>query len=470
MKDAVVIGSGPNGLAAAVALARAGRSVLVLEAEETIGGGARSSEITLPGFVHDLCSAVHPLAAASPFFRQLPLERHGLKWIKPPLALAHPFDDATAACLSPSMEETEASLRSDGPAYRKLMQPFVDRWEDAIDDLLRPPHLPRHPLLALRFGLKAMRSATGLADALFREKWAKGLFGGNAAHSFLPLSQPPSAAIGLMLGLAGHAVGWPIPQGGSQKIADALASYLKELGGEIRTGVRVRSVSDIPEARSVFFDLQPEPLLAIAGDRLPAGYQNSLRRFRPGPAAFKMDFALSGPVPWKAKECSKASTVHLGGTLEELAVSEAAPWAGRIAEKPYVLVAHLSPFDPTRAPSGKHTVWAYTHVPRGSTEDATKRIEDQIERFAPGFRDLIVGKKATPPAELERRNANLVGGDISGGIADLWQILFRPRFSLSPYRMPVKGWYLCSAATPPGAGVHGLCGYYAAVLALRDGF
>lgn len=470
MKDAVVIGSGPNGLAAAVAMARAGRSVLVLEAEETIGGGTRSGASTLPGFVHDLCSAVHPLGAASPFFRQLPLERHGLKWITPPLALAHPFDDGTVACLSPSMEETVASLGVDGPAYRKLMQPFVDRWEDVIDDLLRPPHLPRHPLLALRFGLKAMRSATGLANALFREKWAKGLFGGNAAHSFLPLTQSPSAAIGLMLGLAGHAVGWPIPEGGSQKIADALASYLKELGGEIRTGVRVASAADIPEARSVFFDLQPRPLMKIAGDRLPLGYQESLRRFRPGPGAFKLDWALSGPIPWKAQECAKASTVHLAGTLEELAVSEAAPWEGKIADKPYVLVANLSAFDPTRAPAGKHTVWAYAHVPRGSTEDATGRIEAQIERFAPGFRDLILEKKATTPSDFERRNANLVGGDISGGIADLWQILFRPRLSLSPYRMPVKGWYLCSAATPPGAGVHGLCGYHAATSALRDGF
>jgi phytoene dehydrogenase-like protein len=470
VKDAVVVGSGPNGLSAAVALARAGRSVLVLEAEESIGGGARSAEITRPGFVHDLCSAVHPLAVATSFFRRLPLEKHGLKWITPPLALAHPFDDGTAACLSPSMDETVATLGADGPAYRKLMQPFVDRWEDLFDDLLRPPHLPRHPVLALRFGLKGMRSAKGLADALFREKWARGLFGGNAAHSFLPLSQSPSAAIGLMLSLAGHAVGWPIPAGGSQKIADALASYLKELGGEIRTGFRVRSVSDIPEARSVFFDLQPEPLLKIVGDRLPPSYQKSLRRFRPGPGAFKLDWALSGPIPWKAKECARASTVHLGGTIEELETSEAAPWAGRIAEKPYVLVACLSAFDPARAPAGKHTVWAYAHVPRGSTEDATARIEGQIERFAPGFRDLILEKKATTPADLERRNANLVGGDISGGIADLWQILFRPTFSLSPYRMPLKGWYLCSAATPPGAGVHGLCGYHAATLALNDGF
>ncbi len=465
--DAVVVGSGPNGLAAAVTLARAGRSVVVIEAEETVGGGARSAELTLPGFVHDLGSAIHPLALASPFFRALPLEEHGLEWVHPPAPLAHPFDDGTAAALERSTAATAGRLGPDAAAYRRLMDPAVADWETLMEAVLGPPRLPRRPRALVRFGLRAARPARRLAEALFAGQRARGLFAGNAAHSVLPLERPPSAAFGLVLGLLGHAVGWPFPRGGAQRIADALASYLRSLGGEILTGWRVRSVEELPRTRTVLFDVAPRRLLEISGEHFTGAYRWWLRRFRHGPGVFKVDYALDGPVPWRAAECRRAGTVHLGGTLEEVSASEAAVWRGEHPERPFVLLAQQSLFDPTRAPEGRHVVWAYCHVPNGSTFDMTGRIEAQIERFAPGFRDRILAHAAAGPAELESRNPNLVGGDISGGAMTFRQLLLRPVPRPNPYSTPARGLYICSSSTPPGGGVHGMCGHFAARSALR---
>lgn len=466
--DAVVVGAGPNGLAAAVELARGGRSVLVLEANEQIGGGTSSMELTLPGFVHDLGSAIHPLGVGSPFFRSLPLEEHGLEWVHPAAPLAHPLDGGRAAVLERSIEETGCTLGGDAAAYRRLMQPLVREWERIIPAVLGPPRPTRHVLALGRFGLQAIRSARKLAAGAFREEPARALFAGNAAHSFLPLERSPSAAFGLILGLLGHAVGWPFPKGGSQRIAGALASYLRSLGGEIRTGVRVGSVNELPPARAYLFNVTPRQLLKIAGDRLPARYRSALGRYRYGPGAFKLDLALDGPVPWEAEECARAGTVHLGGTLEEIAAGERAVCRGQHPERPFVLLAQQSLFDPTRAPEGKHTVWAYCHVPNGSWYDMTERIEAQIERFAPGFRDRILAKRPTGPAELERMNPNLVGGDINGGLMDLRQFVARPVASPTPYRTPARDIYICSSSTPPGGGVHGMCGYHAARAVLSD--
>lgn len=465
-KDVIVIGSGPNGLAAAIMMARSGRSVLVCEAEKTTGGGARSAELTLPGFVHDVCSAVHPLAVGSPFFRTLPLECYGLEFIHPPAPLAHPFDDGTAALLERSVEETGETLGADAARYAKLMNPLVADWNLLEAELLAPFHLPRSPLALARFGLRALRSARGLAESLFKGERARALFAGLAAHSMLPLERLPSAAFGLVLGIAGHAVGWPIPRGGSQRIADALASHLRELGGEIVNEARVESIDELPPARAILCDVTPRQLLRLAGHRLPTSYQRKLARYAYGPAAFKVDWALDGPIPWKATECARAATVHLGGTLAEIAASERASWKGEHADKPYVLLAQPSLFDPTRAPESKHTAWAYCHVPNGSTYDMTKRVEDQVERFAPGFRKRVLARSVMGPAELERRNANLVGGDINGGTQDLRQLFLRPTLRL--YRTPLKGLYICSSSTPPGGGVHGMCGYFAARAALKD--
>jgi phytoene dehydrogenase-like protein len=465
--DAVVVGAGPNGLAAAVELARGGCSVAVLEAEETVGGGTRSAELTLPGFVHDLGSAIHPLGYASPFFRQLPLEEHGLEWVHPPAPLAHPFDDGTAAVLERSVRETGATLGPDAGAYEKLMDPIVRDWHRVVGSLLGPPRPPRHPLALARFGLRAIRSAHGLARTLFAGERARGVFAGNAAHSFLPLEQPPSASFGLVLGALGHASGWPFPKGGSQKIADALTSYLLSLGGEVHTGVRVRSVDEVPPTRAVLFDLTPRQLLSIAGKHLPGYYRRALGRYRYGPGVFKVDFALDGPIPWKAKKCLRAGTVHLGGTFDEISAGEAAVWRGEHPERPFILLAQQSLFDQTRAPEGKHTVWAYCHVPNGSTFDMTGRIEAQIERFAPGFRERILARNAMAPADLERINANLVGGAINGGVMDFRQLFTRPVPLPNPYSLPARGLYLCSSSTPPGGGVHGMNGYFAARSALR---
>jgi phytoene dehydrogenase-like protein len=468
MPDAVVVGAGPNGLAAAIEMACAGLSVRVLEAADTVGGGARSAELTLPGFVHDVCSAIHPLGIASPFFRSLPLADHGLEWVEPPAALAHPFDDGGAALLARSPDAAMPTLGEDDERWRRLFAPLVRDPESLLDEILAPLHVPAHPLTLARFGLRALLPATTVARRSFRGARARGLFAGLAAHSMLPLERPPSAAFALMLGLLGHAVGWPFPLGGSQALSDALASYLRSLGGEIETGRRVESLAELGETRLVVLDVTPRGLLELAGDRLPDRYRRRLERYRYGPGVFKLDWALAGPIPWRADECSRAATVHLGATLEEIAASEAAPAQNRSAERPYVLLAQQSLFDPTRAPAGRHTAWAYCHVPNGSSVDMTEQVESQVERFAPGFRERILARSALGPADLERSNPNYVGGDINGGLADLRQLLTRPVARWSPYSTPLPGVFLCSASTPPGGGVHGMCGFHAARAALRS--
>ncbi|MBI2816768.1 MAG: NAD(P)/FAD-dependent oxidoreductase [Acidobacteria bacterium] len=464
--DGVVIGSGPNGLSAAITLARAGWKVLVIEEQGTIGGGARSTELTLPGFIHDVCSAVHPLAISSPFFRTLPLSEYGLEWIYPPYPVAHPFDDGTAAVLQRSVERTAESLGADRAAYLDLMQGPVADWDDLSRVLLGKPQLPEYPLKLARFAMHAVRSISRLAYSHFQTERARALFAGIAAHSNLSFDRRPSAGFGLVLGAAGHAVGWPVPRGGSQRIADALSAYLRSLGGSIITGTSVRSLSDIPPARAVLCDVTPRQLLRIAGDRLPSAYRNGLARYRYAPGAFKLDWALRGPIPWTASECLNASTVHVGGSMEEMAESERATWSGRIPERPVMIVTQSSLFDSSRAPAGRHTGWAYCHVPNGCIVDMTERMEAQIERFAPGFRGQIMARHVFSPAKLEQHNANLIGGDFMGGVQDLRQLLFRP--TRHWYSAQVKGLYLCSSSTPPGGGVHGMCGFFAAEAALRE--
>jgi phytoene dehydrogenase-like protein len=467
--DAIVIGSGPNGLAAAITLAQAGLAVAVFEAKETIGGGSRSMELTLPGFVHDVCSAIHPLALGSPFFHSLPLDQFGLEMIQPPAPLAHPLNDGTAVMLERSIEATAVGLGNDAKAYRKLMTSTVAEWgkiEDFVFGPLRAQSV-LHPFARAKFGLKAIRSAQGLADSLFKGEQARAIFGGMAAHTMLSLNQVPSAGFGLVLGILGHVVGWPIPRGGSQKIVDAMAAYLLSLGGEIITGFEVKSLDVLPSSRVILCDVTPRQLLHIVGDRLPRGFQRQLRHYRYGPGVFKIDLALNGPIPWEARECLLAGTVHVGGTLPEIAACERSVAKGEHPEKPYLLLAQQSLFDPTRAPVGKHTVWAYCHVPNGSTFDMTERIERQIERFAPGFRDRILARSTMTSLEVERYNANYVGGDINGGIEDLWQFFTRPTIRPVPYSTPAKNIFICSSSTPPGGGVHGMCGYYAARAALR---
>ena len=465
--DAVVVGAGPNGLAAAVELARNGRSVVVLEAEETIGGGARSAEITLPGFVHDLGSAVHPLGHASPFFENLPLEEHGLEWVHPDVPLAHPFDDGTAAVLERSIPATAATLGRDGKRYRDTMEPIAADARRIQETLAGSPGIPRHPLVVARNGLLSLGSARRAAERLFEGERARALFAGNAAHSFLPLEKRPSALFGYVLGTLGHAFGWPFPRGGSQKIADALASYLRSMGGEILTGFRVGDVDEVPKTRTVLFDVTPRQLLGMAGEHFTERYRNALKRYRYGPGVFKLDLALDGPIPWETEECLRAGTVHLGGTLDEISAGEAAVSRGEHPERPFILLAQQSLFDDTRAPEGKHTVWAYCHVPNGSAFDMTERIEAQIERFAPGFGDRILAKMAFATADLEQWNANLVGGDINGGYMDVRQLFGRPMLRANPYSTSAPGLYLCSSSTPPGGAVHGLCGFMAARSALR---
>jgi len=459
--DAVVVGAGPNGLAAAITLARAGKSVIVFEAGQMAGGGLRSATLTLPGFVHDVCSAIHPLGVASPFFASLPLRDHGLDWIHPPIPLAHPLDNREPALLHRSVEETAAQFgEADARAYRSLLN--AD-WDRLIPAILAPWPMFRHPLSLARFGRNAMVSASGLARRRFQGEPARALFAGLAAHSNMPLEAPATASFGLVLGLLGHAVGWPFPRGGAQKLADALVSYAASLGVHVETGVKVDDIDRLPPARVVLLDVTPRQLLAIAGERLTIGNRRALSRFRYGRGVFKIDFALSSPIPWKTPAVSRAATVHLGPSLEEIEASER---SATPPERPFVLLAQHSLFDPTRAPAGQHTAWAYCHVPHGSGQDMTTRIEQQIERFAPGFRNTILARHTMTPANLEAYNANYIGGDISGGNNDWKQLLTRPWVRLDPYRM-AEGVFLCSSSTPPGAGVHGMGGYYAARSALR---
>ncbi|HUG15830.1 MAG TPA: NAD(P)/FAD-dependent oxidoreductase [Thermomicrobiales bacterium] len=465
--DAVVVGTGPNGLAAAVTLAQTGWSVLALEAASTVGGGTRSAALTLPGFTHDICSAVHPLAVLSPAFRNMPLQRHGLEWAHPPTPLAHPLDGGIAAVLERSLETTVEWLGPDGEAYRSLMQPLADDVERLVESVLGPFRIPRHPLALSRFGMSALRSASGLARSRFRTEQARALVAGIAGHSMLPLERPGTAAVALILGISAHVAGWPVARGGSQSIANALAAYLLELGGEIETNRRVTSLAELPTSRAVLFDTGPRQLVEMAGDELPGWYRAQLRRFRYGPGSFKVDWALSGAVPWTATECARAGTVHAGGTLAEISAAEAAVARGEHPERPFVLLSQPCVADPSRAPDGQHTLWGYCHVPSGSTVDMTERIEAQIERFAPGFRDLILARAAMNAVEMERYNANYIGGDINGGLQDLRQVFTRPAPRFDPYSTPNRRLYLCSSSTPPGGGVHGLCGHFAAQSVLR---
>ena len=467
--DAVVVGSGPNGLAAAITFASAGRSVLVLEANSSMGGGTRSAELTLPGFVHDICSAVHPLAAGSPFFKTLPLEGCGLTWLQPEIPLAHPLDDGRAACLHRDVDLTADSLGKDGRAYRRLMKPLARDWEKLANEFLQPMlHIPHHPIALARFGIPAVCPSALLAKTLFRHEPARALFAGIAAHSFLPLEAPVSSAFALVLGAAGHAVGWPIPRGGSQKIANALAAYFVEFGGRIETNHRVENLDDLPKSRAVLLDVSPWQFIRIAGNKLPARYRRKLEEFRHAPGIFKIDYALSAPVPWRAETCKRAGTIHLGGTLDEIACAERQIARAEIPEYPFMLVAQQSLFDETRAPRGGHTLWAYCHVPFDCKIDMSGRMEAQIERFAPGFRDCILARHTMNGVDLEKSNPNLIGGDISGGASNLAQLIARPVLSPTPYRTPLPGVYLCSASTPPGGGVHGMCGYHAAQAALKE--
>jgi phytoene dehydrogenase-like protein len=465
--DAVVVGSGPNGLAAAITLAREGWSVHVLEANATIGGATRSAALTLPGFVHDAGSAIHPLGAGSPFFNSLPLARFGLEWIQPEIALAHPLAGGRAASLYRDVNVTAAELHDDG--YRRLMRPLVCHWKNLADEMLQPLlHRPSHPFQLARFGAAALCPASLLAKLFLRREESRALFAGMAAHSFLPLEAVGSASFGLVLGMAGHAVGWPLPRGGSQAIAEALAGELRELGGTIELDRRITDLKQLPRARVVLLDVTAWQFVRMAGAGLPSSYRSRLERFKHAPGVFKMDYALSAPIPWAAEACRRAGTVHVGGSLDEIAAGERQVAQGRHPEHPFVLVAQQSLFDQTRAPNGQQTLWAYCHVPHGSMFDMSERCERQVERFAPGFRDCIMARSCIAAADLEKTNANLIGGDINGGAANLFQLIARPVLSAMPYRTPLNGVYLCSSSTPPGGGVHGMCGYHAARAALRD--
>ena len=465
--DAIVVGSGPNGLAAAIALAREGHSVRVYEAQSTVGGGARSAELTRPGFVHDIASTVHALALLSPFLRSLPLARFGLEFAHPEAPFAHPLDDGTAVVAERSIDATAHVLGSrDGRAYAKLVTPLVEQWETLMDALLGPFSV-RHPIVMSKFGRHAIRSAEGLANGLFDTERARAMFAGVAAHSMVPLDKLATSGYALGLIIAAHAVGWPVSRGGAQQLANALVAYLRSLGGEVVADTPVDTLAALPPSRVVLLDVTPRQLVRMAGDRLSRFYRWRLTRYRYGPGVFKMDWALNAPVPWTAPECRRAGTLHLGSSLAEIAASERASWEGRDCERPYVLVTQPSLFDSTRAPPGKHTLWAYCHVPHGSAVDMRERIERQIERYAPGFRDCIEDAHVTAPADLERRNANLIGGDIAGGAADITQIYSRPIASLNPYRTSIDNVFLCSSSTPPGVGVHGMSGYHAARAAMK---
>jgi phytoene dehydrogenase-like protein len=467
--DAIVVGSGPNGLSAAITLQREGLSVLLVEAKNTIGGGLRSSELTLPHFVHDVCSAIHPLAIASPFFKALPLEQYGLEFIHPTIPVAHPFDNGTAAVLNRSLEETATGLEKDEKTYLKLMGPLIKNWSAIITDVLSPLHFPKHPLVMARFGLKALTSASYLTKR-FHSNEAKGLWAGMAAHSIQPLSNSTTSATGLLLMAAGHTVGWPLSKGGSNSIANALASYFISLGGTIQTNFYVRSLSQLPSSHAVLFDITPKQLLEIAGYKFSSIYKWQLKRYRYGMGVFKIDWALHGPIPFTASACRQAGTVHIGNRFEEIAASEKLVSEGKHPEKPFVLLAQQSLFDRSRAPQEKHTGWAYCHVPNSSEINMTEDIEKQIERFAPGFKDQIAARHVMNAMQMEEYNANYVGGDIIGGEMNITQLFTRPALRLSPYKTSAKDIYICSSSTPPGGGVHGMCGYHAARRVLKNVF
>lgn len=467
--DAVVVGSGPNGLAAAITMQQQGLSVLLLEGKDEVGGGMRSKELTLPGFVHDVCSAVHPMASLSPFFKTLPLKDFGLELIQPGFAAAHPLDDGTAGLLLESIQQTADGLGTDKDAYLRFLKPVVDNLPRMLPDLMSPFPMPRYPVPMAGFGLKALPPATWNVKR-FETKQARGLWAGMAAHGIQPLDNAITSAIGLMLMAAAHVSGWPIPKGGSQSIADALSSYFLSLGGEIETGFLVKSLNQLPSAKAILFDVTPRQLVSIAGEKLSSSYISKLDKYRYGMGSFKVDWALDEPAPFTNPDVRQAGTVHLGNTFEEIAHSEKITSQGRQSEKPFVLFAQPSSFDITRAPKGKHTAWAYCHVPNGSTQDMTAAIENQVERFAPGFRDRIIGRHTMNSMEMEAYNPNYIGGDINGGIQDIWQHFARPVLSASPYRTSAKGIYICSSSTPPGGGVHGMCGYQAALRAIKDLF
>jgi len=464
-----VVGSGPNGLAAAIRLAEQGLSVKVFEASDTIGGGMRTKELMQPGFRHDVCSAIHPLAASSPYLKHLPLEKHGLEWITPEFPVAHPMDDGTAVVMHHNISQTVEELGVDGSSYRSAMEPIADNWDTLTSDFLGPLRFPKHPIDLALFGLKALQPAS-LFQRRFKDERAKALFAGLVAHSILPLNAISTSAIGLVLGAAGHAVGWPMPKGGSQSIAEAMAGYFKSLGGEIETGSEITSVEQLPPSRAMLMDITPRQLIQIAGDRLPGSYINRLKKYRYGSGVFKVDYILSEPVPWNDPRCQRAGTIHLGGTFDEIAAGEKMMDSGQHVEKPYVLIAQQSNFDDTRTPDNRHTLWAYCHVPNGSTRYMTTEIENQIERFAPGFIDTIEQRHTMNTDQFHEYNANYFGGDINGGRQDIWQLFTRPVHLIHPYATPAKGLYLCSSSTPPGGGVHGMCGYHAATLALRKEF
>lgn len=465
-----MIGSGPNGFAAGILLAQKGLSVLIVEASNEVGGGVRSAELTLPGFTHDVCSAIHPLTIASPFFQTLPLGEFGLEYVQPEASLAHPLDDGTAVLVKRSVEETAANLGIDGLSYERLVKILSRNWGVLAEDLLAPLGIPRNPFFMAAFGLKGFASAKSLINHYFRETRARAMFAGNAAHSMIPLESVPSAAFGLVLLLTAHAVGWGFPKGGAKNISFALRDYFLSLGGEIETNFEVKNIDELPASKTILFDITPKQIVKLAGHRLTESYQKRLEKFRYGAGAFKVDFALSEPIPWQSAECSDAGTVHLGGTFEEIAASEREHEQGKISENPFVLVAQHTLFDETRAPAGMHTAWAYCHVPNNSTVDMTEIIENQIERFAPGFKDCILAKAAKSPAALERWNANYVGGDINGGAGTISQLFTRPVVKFDPYAIPSKGLYICSSSTPPGGGVHGMCGYHAAKSVLKNEF
>src|SRR4051794_17753569 len=466
MIDAVIIGSGPNGLSGAIALARAGCKVVVFEANATIGGGVRSEALTLPGFIHDTCSAVHPFALASPFWRTLPLADYGLEWIQPPVMLAHPFDDGTAVAIRKSIDETATELGRDKDAYLRTVGAVARQWPKLERAVLGPIALPRHPLALGRFGLMALQSALGFSSRHFSDERTRAMFSGIAAHSMLPLDRALTAGVGLTLGAMCHVAGWPFPRGGAQAITDALVAHLRTLGGEVVTGTRIRELDALPPANIVLCDLSPKPFLEIAGARCPPAYRRLLEAYRYGPGVFKVDWALSAPIPWSASRCREAGTVHLGGTLAEISVAEQAAWSGKTASRPFVLLSQPTLFDASRAPAGKHVAWAYCHVPNSSTVNMLDAIEQQVERFAPGFRECVLARSVMTPADMEARNANYVGGDIASGVADFDQFFTRPTWRT--YSTPIKGVYLCSASTPPGVGVHGMGGYHAARRALAN--